>query len=211
MAVSNLNLALKTFNSEFEESIGRFTIKVLRARATNKVTCAKHRLLGDFRMTPQEELFVKFFNETAMSIRDMSDIELQAYREELSLIALEARAKQTAVIEEDENRKKKRSGRKLTELEQRSLETDETTTDAINAINRRNQRLSKLDKVKQSLIAMGMSEAEAEQTISARNIRDTKPPNNGEEPPTSAAVSVKNDKPKPTLPSSAFVNPFEKK
>lgn len=196
---------LKHFDSKFEKELSRFTIKVLRVREEKVRFCRKHRIdTGSWpKMTPQEELFVKFFNQTALEIKDLNDIELQAYREELSLIALEARAKQTAVIEEDENRKKKR-GRKLTELEQRSVTTDETTTDAINAINRRSAKLSKMDKVKKSLMEMGMSEAEAEQIISARTVAEGKRVVPSDEQKREIIEEVR-------VPSRSFVNPFEKK
>jgi len=154
-----------------EINLGQFTIRVLNARVENETVCKRHRIdtIGLFTMTPQEELFAKFYGEEAPLVIDMDDISLRAREEELSQVSYEARARLSAVINE---RKKRESKGKPENLGFTALVPDETATEAINAIENRNKRLSKMDKVYQTLIDMGVSEIEAKQMISARNIRD---------------------------------------
>src|SRR6266850_1991034 len=81
-------------------------------------------------MTPQEELFSQLFNHEKVLVKDMDTLTLRAHREELAKIAFEARARLTAVDDED-NTRKKNNDKKPKGFE-RSLNTDETTTNAIN-------------------------------------------------------------------------------
>jgi len=120
-------------------------------------------------MTPQEELFAKFFNSEAPLVAAMDSLTLRAHIETLSEIALEARAKLSSALHEEDNRARK--GGKTFGLE-RSVSTDQTTSDAINAIERRNQRLNKKEKLRKSLEAMGVDSKDIDQIMSARNIRE---------------------------------------
>lgn len=119
-------------------------------------------------MTPQEELFANFFRAEKILVKDMNVLQLRAHREELAAIAFEARARLTAVDSEEKERKPS-SG--VTGF-QRSVNTDDTTSDAINAIENRNKRLNKKEKLRKSLEAMGVETADIDKIMSARNIRD---------------------------------------
>ncbi len=123
----------------------------------------------DFKpLTPQEELFAKLFNHEKALVKDMDTLTLRAHREELSKIAFEAKARITAVDDEEKTRKKG-SDSKPTGFA-RSVNTDENTSAAINTIKERQKRLSGKEKMLQNLIDMyvagGMSRAEAEKTAS---------------------------------------------
>jgi hypothetical protein len=119
-------------------------------------------------MTPQEQLFKDLFNHEKLLVKDMDILTLRAHREELSKYAFEARARLTAVDDEEQGRKKK------TEHEvrgfERSLNTDEITTNAINAIKDRQKRLTKQEKIQASLEKLGISTVDAEKLMSAGTI-----------------------------------------
>jgi len=101
-------------------------------------------------LTPQEELFAQLFNHEKVLVRDMDTLTLRAHREELAKIAFEARARLTAVDDEDQTRKRKSSNGSVKGFE-RSVNTDETTTNAINAIKERQKKLSKKEQVQEQL------------------------------------------------------------
>ncbi len=119
-------------------------------------------------MTPQEELFAELFNHEKILVRDMEMLELRAHREELTKIAFEARARLTAVDDEDRMREKKSSTKPLGF--ERSLNTDETTTNAINAIKDRQKRMSKQEKIQAGLEKLGISSTDAAKLMSAGTI-----------------------------------------
>lgn len=101
-------------------------------------------------MTPQEQLFSELFNHEKILVKDMDTLVLRAHREELSKIAFEARARLTAVDDEEHSRKKKSSDGKPSGFE-RSVNTDETTTAAINAVKERQKRIPKAEKIRLGL------------------------------------------------------------
>lgn len=119
-------------------------------------------------VTPQEELFASFFNNEKETIASMSIIELRAHREELSKIAFEARARLTAVDDEERTRKAKNAN-----VPNRGFSTsvvpDELATDAINKVKKRQARMSKEEKLRESMIqlqiAAGHDKAEAEKIV----------------------------------------------
>lgn len=117
-------------------------------------------------MTPQEELFSQLFNHEKLLIKDMDVLTLRAHREELSKIAFEARARLTAVDDEEQTKTKQKSNGKPTGFT-RSVNTDETTTDAINAIKDRQKRMSKQEKIQAGLEKLGISTADAAKLMSA--------------------------------------------
>ena len=148
-------------------------------------------------MTPQEELFSQLFNHEKLLVKDMEILELRAHREELSKIAFEARARLTAVDDEERGRKKKNGEVRGFE---RSLNTDETSTNAINTIKDRQKRMSKVEKIQAGLEKLGISTADAAKLMSAGTILGR----------------IKNAKgliesPKTENPSAPIFNPFEKK
>src|SRR5260221_11654525 len=65
---------------------------------------------GGKTVTPQEELFSLLFNHEKVLVKDMDVLTLRAHREELAKIAFEARARLTAVDDEEQDRKKKHNG-----------------------------------------------------------------------------------------------------
>lgn len=120
-------------------------------------------------MTPQEELFSQLFNHEKSLVKDMDTLTLRAHREQLSKIAFEARARLTAVDDEDNGRKKKANGDKPTGFS-RSVNSDETTTAAINTVKERQKRMTAAERVQASLIKLGISTADAEKLMSAGTI-----------------------------------------
>jgi hypothetical protein len=116
-------------------------------------------------VTPQEELFSQLFNHEKILVKDMEVLELRAHREQLAKIAFEARARLTAVDDEENGRKKNSSG-KPTGFS-RSVNTDETTTNAINAVKDRQKRLTKNERIEAGLIAMGIDPKHAAQLMTA--------------------------------------------
>lgn len=129
----------------------------------------RHIVTGAELMTPQEELFSKLFNHEKLLVRDMDTLTLRAHREELAKIAFEARARLTAVDDEDNDRKKKANPDKVKGFS-RSTGTDETTTNAINVVKERQKRMTAAEKVQASLEKLGISTADAEKLMSAGTI-----------------------------------------
>ncbi|MBI3334673.1 hypothetical protein HYZ97_04245 [Candidatus Pacearchaeota archaeon] len=125
----------------------------------------------------------------------METLELRAHREELAKIAFEARARLTAVDEEERGRKKKDG--EITGF-RRSLNVDDTATSAINAIRERQKRLTKSEKIQAGLEKLGISSADASKLMSAGAIL-------GRIKNAAATQSVKPEEVKPVF------NPFEKK
>lgn len=102
-------------------------------------------------MTEQEELFKRLFNHEQSLVKDMDTLALRAHIEELSKIAFEARARFTAADDEERERRKEAKSNGKTNGFQRSLNTDETTTNAINAIKERQTKLTKKERVQEGL------------------------------------------------------------
>lgn len=139
-------------------------------------------------LTPQEELFAKFFSHENILVADMDDLTLSAHREEIAGIAFEARARLTAIDEGIKERKK----RKLpSQGFERNLNSDDISSDAINTVKKRQERMTKADKVREGLEKMGLDTAAIDKIMSARNISDT--------------VKAKNNE-KPDLANSSFMN-----
>jgi len=159
-------------------------------------------------LTAQEKLFSKLFYHEKLLVRDMNILELRAHREELGRISFEARARHTAATDEEDKRSKKNEKTKGFE---RSLNTDEATTDAINTIKERQKRLTGKEKIRQTLVKLFMTsgmtqleaEKEADQKTGAAAIltvqEDKKEKKNL--PPTTKQIEI----------SKPVFNPFEKK
>lgn len=118
--------------------------------------------LGEISMTPQEELFSKFYNHEKVSVKDMDVIQLREHREELSKIAFEAKARLVASDDELRERNSKNGKAKdwLT-----SVTSDQASSDAINAVETRKKRMSKMDKLQQQLLAAGIDEETVKQMV----------------------------------------------
>ena len=128
-----------------------------------------HIISVDKPLTPQEELFSQLFNHEKILVRDMDTLNLRAHREELKKIAFEARARLTAVDDEENDRKKK-SEPKGPQGFERSLNIDETSTDAINTIKERQKKLTKQEKIQAGLEKLGIPTADAIKLMSAGTI-----------------------------------------
>lgn len=161
-------------------------------------------------MTPQEQLFSDLFNHEKLLVKDMDTLALRAHREELAHIAFEARARLTAVDDEEKTRRNKSNNGKPRGFET-SINIDEASTNAINTIRERQNKLSKKEKMLKGLADMyqlsGMSLVEAqklaEQQMTAGailgRIKDK------------ASQDIITGKNEPQEPKKPIINPFEKK
>lgn len=154
-------------------------------------------------MTPQEELFSKFFNHEKILVKDMSTLELRAHRDELSAISFEARARMSAVDEEEKERKSKARKENGPTGFSRSVATDDKTSDAINAVKARQKKMSKEDRIIADMIKIGIPEAEANRIVSAGNMLQRLK--------MSVNEPVEKNSDKPKIEAKTFVNPFIKK
>lgn len=163
-----------------------------------RITDYREELLKN--MTPQEELFAELFNHEKILVKDMDMLVLRAHREELSKIAFEARARLTAVDDEERTRKPKKSDKGF----ERSVNTDEQTTDAINTIKDRQKRLTKLEKIQAGLEKLGISSTDAAKLMTSGAVLGRiKSQSSVEVVSKQDSVEVSEDKP--------IFNPFEKK
>lgn len=123
-------------------------------------------------MTPSEELYAKIFSGHAPVVAQMSDLDLNAHREELAKIIFEAKACIGAADSEiTERKKRKRKADGPTGFE-RNLNIDETSSDAINTIKERQKKLTAMEKIQKKLMEIpGMDAGFAEGVTSARNIK----------------------------------------
>jgi len=185
---------------------------------------------GDKPMTPQEELFAQLFNHEKSLVKDMDTLSLRAHREELSKIAFEARARLTAVDDEEQGRKRKSAKANGPAGFERNLNIDEATTEAINTIKERQKRLTGKEKMLANLISLyekgGMSHEEAEKTatsaMGAGNIlarlkdkesKDIIKDEAGLRSPLSQenGFTIKNPSEQQIKPTTPIFNPFAKK
>src|SRR5437870_5981982 len=122
------------------------------------------RILDDrgAKMTPQEELFAKFFNHKVELVKDMDVLQLRAHLEEMSMIVFKAKAEYQAVDKVKKDKEKTTRGQGFTT----SLTIDDASSDAINKITERQKKLTKMEKVMQGLIEMGVNPADAQSMTS---------------------------------------------
>lgn len=106
-------------------------------------------------MTPQEELYAKFYNRGKLLVKDMDLTQLREHRENLSQIAFEAKATLAAADDELRERKAKTSKKEWTLT---PSGPDQVTSDAINAVTVRKARMSKMDRLKDQLVKAGIDE-----------------------------------------------------
>lgn len=129
-----------------------------------------HIINGAQKVTLQEELFAELFtkhiNILHPWVKDMDILEIRAYRERMSLIAMEGKA---AVYAADQAEKEVIKGKKITGPRgfEKSVNTDESTTNAINTIKERQKRMSKAEKIQEGLEKLGISTADAAKLMSA--------------------------------------------
>jgi len=104
-------------------------------------------------MTPQEELFQKFYNHEKILVKDMDIVTLREHREDLSKIAFEAKARLVAT---DDDLRERTAKNKTSKEWLTSVTSDQVSSDAINAVETRKKRMSKMDKMRSQLLAAGI-------------------------------------------------------
>lgn len=153
---------------------GYFLLKIIYSKQHNGEWFRNNRKPETarlFDMTPQEELFARFFQAEKQLVKDMDDVSLRAHREELAAIAFEARAKLTATDSEEKERRNKRSANKLFNA---PIDSDDVTSDAINKVAERRKNMSKTEKLIENMMKLpGMDRATAEKLVSAGTIKNT--------------------------------------
>lgn len=189
-----------------DSELGEFTLRLIHAKQTNKKVCDKYRIgYGLFDMTPQEELFKELFSHEKVLVKDMSILELRAHREQLAKIAFEARARLTAVDDEEKERVRAKKRAEGPTGFERSLQIDDVTSNAINNIKTRKDRLTKQDKIRQGMEKLGISDDKIAELMSAGRILDNQ---RLARPTNKALMSANlNQVEEPKVP---VVNPFAK-
>lgn len=161
-------------------------------------------------MTPQEELFAKFFNHKVELVKDMDVLQLRAHLEEMSMTVFKAKAEYQAVDKVKKEKEKTTRGQGF----QTSLHIDDASSDAINKITERQKKLTKMEKVMQGLIEMGVKPEDAQSMTSNSAIEDLRRKKEGvnaEHQFNSNVDKIVNEATKPAQPSKPLVNPFAKK
>lgn len=113
--------------------------------------------------TPNEELHAKFFNEEAVLVQGMNDVDLDEHIQSLEEIAREAKARILASTEEKRNRNAKR-GNRAWRVE--PLGPDPTVSDSLNKVKQRSSRMGKLEKMRDKMAALGIPDSEIDQMVS---------------------------------------------
>ena len=111
-------------------------------------------------LTPQEELFAKFYNHEKVLVKDMDHVQLKEHREQLQTIAFEAKARLVAADDESRERKAKTTNKDW-------LTTDDFVkdTDLINIPKVRQARMTKMDKLRDQLTKAGIDEATIKEMV----------------------------------------------
>jgi hypothetical protein len=120
-----------------------------------------YAISGINNMTPQEELFAKFYNQEKILVKDMDVTTLREHRDELSKIAFEAKARLVAADDETRERGSKTKNKEWLV----TTDTSQSSTDAINAVQARAKRLSKMDKIQKDLLAAGIDEETVKEMV----------------------------------------------
>lgn len=149
-------------------------------------------------MTPQEELFAKFYNHEKVLVKDMDFLQLREHREELQTIAFEAKARLVAADDETRERKAKTANKEwlVTDTQQ-----PYDVSAAINVVKTRASRMSKMDKLREQLKTAGIEESTINEMIGnlEKKATDGKLKTVTFNKPTTevSAVQVKINKPEP--------------
>jgi len=147
-------------------------------------------------VTPQEELFAKFYNHEKILVKDMDLVQLREHRESLSTVAFEAKARLVAADDEGKERRAKTNNKEWLV----TTDNEVVTSDAINAVKVRSARMSKMDKLREQLLAAGIDGELANEMV--RNLESKATEKNVK------AITFKSDKVK-TAPVVIIVKPIE--
>ena len=161
-------------------------------------------------MTPQEELFAKFYNHEKVLVKDMDHIVLREHREQLQTIAFEAKARLVAADDETRERKAKTSNKEW-------LVTDTTqpydVSAAINVVKTRQARMTKMDKLRDQLQKAGIDEATIKEMVGnlEKKATDSKLKTVTFNKPATevSAVQVKASKPEDSVPFNLATLKFD--
>jgi hypothetical protein len=194
-------LAVQVYLASRQLELGQFFLSYIRARVSNYETFVRLRepitAKDLFSMTPEEQLFADFFNNEKDFVKDMDVLSLRAHREELRKIAFEARARLTAVDEEERGRKTKKG--EVTGFKQ-NLQSDDISSEAINKVRERGKRMSKEERLIENMMKLpGMDRKTAEMMVQAGTIKATLDNKFGK---------TESDKPEENFPTRAVINPF---
>lgn len=113
-------------------------------------------------MTPEEELFAKFYNHEKILVKDMDDGMLREHRAELQKIAFEAKARLVAADDANRERKAKTTNKEWLVTDQNPQLTD---SDRINVVKVRKERMSKMDKLREQLKSAGIDDATIKEMV----------------------------------------------
>lgn len=121
-------------------------------------------------MTPEEELYAKFYNHERICVQDMDHIELQTHIEELQKIAFEAKARVQSATDKRREDNAKISKKEWLVSDDRP---DVNVSDAINVVKKRQERMSKMDKIQKQLRDAGIDEDVIKEMIRNLSARAT--------------------------------------
>jgi hypothetical protein len=110
-----------------------------------------------------EELHAQFFAKARILVKDMTDNEIRAWQDEMSQIALEARANYSAGDAELRERLAKNPDRKSWLVSPDS--SDPNVSSAISVVKKRD-KTNKADKLKATMLALGMDADEVNKLMS---------------------------------------------
>lgn len=204
---------------EYEISIERFRLKCIQIRAINAKHCVEQKVVKVvnnkyyyegkeiFKMTPQEEMFMRLFNSKVELVKDMDVLQLRAHREKLAETIKDAKVSIQATDKVISEKTKKDKGQGF----QTSLTIDEASTDAINTIKERQKKLTKMEKVMEGLIAMGIDPKDAQSMTSNSAIADQRAKKDGVKPFVPTPIAHVDDAPAIVEEKKPFSNPFAKK
>lgn len=155
-------------------------------------------------MTPQEELFAKFYNQEKILVKDMDTLALREHREQLSQIAFEAKARLVATDDEGRERTAKVKSKEWLV----TADNTQVSSDAVNAVKQRASRMSKMDKLRMQLLAAGIEEATVKEMVAnlerKATEKDVKTITFNKQTTEIAAVTVKVAKPQNGEPKEPF-------
>lgn len=185
----------------YKRGIDKLTHEISRVKANAISTLVANELKGFPNMTDQKQLekHAKFYNEEAMTIKDMTYEQLEEREAVLSDIIFEAKSRLTGVV----NAKKDKL-RLMTDQQRESLlnpdwiaSNSRLITDSTQAVKVRKDRMNQAQKVAESMRAMGLSESAIKEAF-GEMYKATRP--NGKSNETVASF---NDKPAQLLGSSS--------
>ncbi len=136
----------------YETSISRLSLHRQADELANK----------GFTVTPQEELFAKFYNQEVMLVKDMDIIALRTHRDELAAIAFEAKARLVATDDEARTRNAKSKTNKEWLV---TADESQVNSDTVNAVKVRQARMTKMDKIKSQLLAAGIDDETVKEMV----------------------------------------------